>query len=50
MFIGEHKKNSSSLVENCVRQVKAALPDKSADCDGYVINFVNNSTPNKTYV
>jgi gliding motility-associated-like protein len=50
VFIGEHKKEFQFTVENCVRQVVAALPDKFADCDGYVINFVNNSTPNKIYV
>lgn len=50
VFIGEHKKEFQFTVENCVRQVVAALPDKFADCDGFVINFVNNSTPNKAYV
>ncbi len=50
VFIGEHKKEFQFTVESCVRQVVAALPDKFADCDGFVINFVNNSTPNKEYV
>lgn len=49
-LIGEHQKEFQFTVENCVRQVVASLPEKFADCDGFVINFVNNSTPNKEYV
>lgn len=50
LYIGEHKKEFQFTVENCVRQVVASLPDKFIDCDGYVINFINNSTPNKEYI
>ncbi|WP_123848822.1 PKD domain-containing protein [Chitinophaga lutea] len=50
VLIGEHRKEFQFTVESCVRQVTAAMPDKYADCDGYTINFVNNSTPGKEYV
>jgi gliding motility-associated-like protein len=50
ILIGEHRKEFQFTVEACVRQVTAAMPDKYADCDGYTINFVNNSTPGKEYV
>lgn len=50
ILIGEHRKEFQITVETCVRQVIAAMPDKFADCDGLVINFPNNSTPNKDYI
>lgn len=50
VLIGEHRKEFQFTVESCVRQVTASMPDKYADCDGYVINFSNSSTPGKEYV
>ncbi len=50
VLIGEHRKEFQFTVESCVRQVTAAMPDKYADCDGYTINFSNQSTVGKEYV
>lgn len=50
IFIGEHRKEFQFTVESCVRQVVASMPDKYAECNGYTITFINNSTPNKEYV
>lgn len=47
--IGTHRKDFHITVTTCTRLVTAAMPDKYADCDGYTISFVNNSTPGKTY-
>ncbi|WP_244620341.1 PKD domain-containing protein [Chitinophaga japonensis] len=48
-LIGVHRKDFHVTVTTCTRLVTASMPDKYADCDGYTINFVNNSTPGKTY-
>lgn len=49
IYIGEHNKEFQFSITGCVKQVVAAMPDKYADCDGLTINFVNNSTPGKSY-
>lgn len=49
LYIGEHSKEFQFSITSCVKQVVAAMPDKYADCSGYTINFINNSTPNKSY-
>jgi gliding motility-associated-like protein len=48
-LIGTHRKDFHIRVTTCTRLVTAAMPEKYADCDGYTINFINNSTPGKTY-
>jgi len=48
-LIGTHRKDFHITVTTCTRLVTAAMPDKYADCNGYTINFINNSTPGKTY-
>ncbi len=48
-LIGVHRKDFHVTVTTCTRLVTAAMPDKYADCNGYTINFLNNSTPGKTY-
>lgn len=48
-LISTHFKDFHMNVTTCVKLVTAAMPEKYADCDGYTINFLNNSTPGKTY-
>ncbi|HEU4552773.1 MAG TPA: PKD domain-containing protein [Chitinophaga sp.] len=48
-LLGVHRKDFHITVTTCTRLVTAAMPDKYADCSGYTINFINNSTPGKTY-
>ncbi|WP_143304976.1 PKD domain-containing protein [Chitinophaga vietnamensis] len=47
--IGTLRKDFHVNVTTCVKQVTASMPEKYADCDGYTINFVNNSTRGKPY-
>jgi len=48
-LLGVHRKDFHVTVTTCTRLVTAAMPDKYADCNGLTVNFLNNSTPGKTY-
>lgn len=49
VYIGENKKEFQFTVESCVKQVIASTPEEYKDCQSFTINFVNNSTPGKSY-
>ncbi|MHB1921636.1 MAG: PKD domain-containing protein [Chitinophagaceae bacterium] len=50
VVIGQHRKEFHIDVTDCNRLVVAALPPKFVRCDGLTINFLDNSTPNRSYL
>lgn len=47
--IAQHRKDIHITVTDCSKAVVASLPDRFNNCDGFAIQFVNNSTQGKTY-